>query len=765
MTTIIEVAKQYHDAGLWVIPVSSPLSSSAEAGKAPVFKGWQSERTPLEKITDKHNLGVVAGKVSGIICVDIDPRNGGDSWYAANEDDLGNCIIETTGSGGLHLYYRYPAEFETIPSLASGKLAPGVDFLADGGKQFVTWPSVHKSGGSYTFKNGLSLLDVEHEADPPPAWLLKLVFELKGESVQTEQKGTGGEFNHPADIARASEYAATYPPAVQGQGGDARTYHVCLKMRDYALDEAMALTVVEEHYSPRCSPPWSHSELRRKIANAYKYGKTLFGCNSIMTEFEQEKVEETPQPPQKPKKKPSHDDNDETGYTKNRPIQNAKFFLSRFSHLLLFNKEQGFYYDEARKHWILLDDLSLKGLILSDIAREAPDFYPFVNSNILREISLMTMSLLQGSLPEFTVDKWLDGREGNYVSVKNGIVNLDTGTLEPHSSKWFSFTTLPFDYDPNADAPLFQNFLSSVWSDSETIEALQLWVGYLLLGDMRQQKFALFIGESRSGKGTLATVISQLIGEDNCVACTLTQLAGEFGLSPLISKRAVFFHDAQKAQGSMGDLATERLISIVGNDPQSVNRKNREIMTIRLPLKITMVCNQIPSFINTRGALTNRMIVFPFNESFKGKEDFELGEKLKLELPGIFNWAMKGAQQIHNGVRLFQSKRSEESLTEITRLLEPIAGFLADATAFEQHEEKWEFSEEAEAFVSTDDLYRAYVIWCDEKGHNPKSATKFAMEVKSWLPPGVVYTQRRRDGYPKRGYLNLALRRPVPEFN
>ncbi len=51
---------------------------------------------------------VLTGKVSGLIVVDCDRRNGGMDWYEANKDNLGNCIKETTPNGGIHIYYKYP---------------------------------------------------------------------------------------------------------------------------------------------------------------------------------------------------------------------------------------------------------------------------------------------------------------------------------------------------------------------------------------------------------------------------------------------------------------------------------------------------------------------------------------------------------------------------------------------------------------------------------------------------------------------------------
>src|SRR5262249_39120555 len=71
-------------------------------------------------------------------------------------------------------------------------------------------------------------------------------------------------------IARAKAYVAKVPPAISGQHGHDRTYHVAaLLVRDFALPEADALPIMEE-FNKRCQPPWTPDELVRKLREADK---------------------------------------------------------------------------------------------------------------------------------------------------------------------------------------------------------------------------------------------------------------------------------------------------------------------------------------------------------------------------------------------------------------------------------------------------------------------------------------------------------------
>ncbi|MCK9365898.1 MAG: bifunctional DNA primase/polymerase [Metallibacterium scheffleri] len=85
------------------------------------------------------NVGV-AVEPSGLIVVDVDPRNGGrlDALPA-----LPPTLTAHTGGGGLHLFFRRPTPCPRLP----GKLAAGIDLKTDG--YILVAPSV--TAGAYRF--------------------------------------------------------------------------------------------------------------------------------------------------------------------------------------------------------------------------------------------------------------------------------------------------------------------------------------------------------------------------------------------------------------------------------------------------------------------------------------------------------------------------------------------------------------------------------------------------------------------------------------
>lgn len=99
------------------------------------------------------NLAIRTGP-PGPLVVDIDAGKGGVASWAALLKEHGLELHDTyqvrTGSGGLHLYYRWPASLQMGNSV--GRLAPGIDIRAIGG--YVIAPPSRNQSGKYEAVSG-----------------------------------------------------------------------------------------------------------------------------------------------------------------------------------------------------------------------------------------------------------------------------------------------------------------------------------------------------------------------------------------------------------------------------------------------------------------------------------------------------------------------------------------------------------------------------------------------------------------------------------
>ena len=112
------------------------------------------------------NIGIPTGVVSGLVVLDMDPRNGGDQSNKQLQIDIPDAFNDPLGvrcgSGVVHLYFKCP---NPIPSRAN--IRPGIDIKADGG--YVVAPnSRHVSGKRYLFSGLLP--------SPLPAALVDLIL-------------------------------------------------------------------------------------------------------------------------------------------------------------------------------------------------------------------------------------------------------------------------------------------------------------------------------------------------------------------------------------------------------------------------------------------------------------------------------------------------------------------------------------------------------------------------------------------------------------
>jgi putative DNA primase/helicase len=321
------------------------------------------------------------------------------------------------------------------------------------------------------------------------------------------------------------------------------------------------------------------------------------------------------------------------------------------------------------------------------------------------------------------------------VSCSNGLVHIPTRTLMPHSPRFYGHHAAPFPFNPNAPKPLhWLKFLRDLWGDDhESIDTLQEIFGYLAAGDTRQQKLFLIVGPRRGGKGTIARVLKGMLGAHNVAGPTLPSIATNFGLSPLIGKPVAIISDARLG-GSDTSTIAERLLSISGEDTLTIDRKFREPVTLQLPTRFLILSNELPRLADASGALASRFIILMTSQSFYGKEDTGLTSKLIAELPGIFNWALDGAERLVARDRFLQPAASQEAMRELEDLGSPIGAFVRDKCVIgPQHE------------VGVDDLYADWRAWCANNGRGVTSKQVFGRDLRAAFP-GIKVRQPRDEG-------------------
>jgi putative DNA primase/helicase len=301
---------------------------------------------------------------------------------------------------------------------------------------------------------------------------------------------------------------------------------------------------------------------------------------------------------------------------------------------------------------------------------------------------------------------------------------------------FFNVNGLDFDPVPNVAPPMeWLGFLHQLFEDDiQSQELLQEWFGYSLTPDTCQQKMLLMVGPRRSGKGTIARVLTQLVGQGNVCGPTTSSLAGPFGLQPLIGKSLAIVSDA-RFSGENISTVVERLLCISGEDAVTIDRKYLGSVTMKLFVRFMFLSNELPRLGDASGALAGRFLILRLTKSFYGQEDHGLTERLLAELPGILNWAIEGWRRLRERGHFVLPQSVEDAVQDLEDLASPVGAFVRERCIVEPGRR-----------VQLDDLYAAWKTWCTEDGRNIVSNRQSFGRDLAAAVPGIASRRNRSTG-------------------
>ncbi|MFB9950038.1 phage/plasmid primase, P4 family [Rhizobium puerariae] len=342
---------------------------------------------------------------------------------------------------------------------------------------------------------------------------------------------------------------------------------------------------------------------------------------------------------------------------------------------------------------------------------------------------------------------------GELLPVLNGLLHLPSGRLFSPSPAFFCLNASSVSFDPDAPEPKeWLRFLEMIWpNDRQSIDALQDIFGYLLSPDTSHQKIPLIVGPKRSGKGTIARILTALLGHASVTAPTLASLAMNFGLAPLIGKSVAIIGDARLSGKADQSAIAERLLSISGEDSITVDRKFQAAWTGRLGVRFVIMSNELPRLSAASGALASRFLVLTMTNSFYGKEDRGLGNRLIDELPGILNWAREGYLRLRKRGCFVPPDSAQEAVEELEALGSPIAAFVKACCTVAPGQR-----------ISAGDIFDAWRDWCEANGRREAgTAQSFGRDLRAAVS-GLRVTQPRVGGVQLRYYEGIALQDRSP---
>ncbi len=361
-----------------------------------------------------------------------------------------------------------------------------------------------------------------------------------------------------------------------------------------------------------------------------------------------------------------------------------------------------------------------------------------VTTNLVTNVLNATagMQIVPNSVEPMT---WLSDNgersQHNFVAMQNGIIDLDRLLADddecilPHSPNWFSTVCLPYNFDPTARCPQWEAFLEkSLENDTDRINILQEWAGYCLMPDTSQQKFLAMEGEGGNGKSVFMAGLQAIVGPRNCSNIGLECLAqNEYDASETYGKLVNICADV----GEIDKISEGNLKSFTSGDVMSFRRKFLGVLTVKPTARLVLAFNKRPRFHDPTDGVWRRMLLVPWliriseEDRVYGMDSIDWWNRSG-ELPGMFNWALRGLFRLRYQGKFTESKLVTEAVADYKDEANPAQVFL-----------KENFEANDTNCVESAAVYAFYVKWAEKNGYRLMNERTFGKEVKRVFPKSV----------------------------
>lgn len=341
------------------------------------------------------------------------------------------------------------------------------------------------------------------------------------------------------------------------------------------------------------------------------------------------------------------------------------------------------------------------------------------------------------------------------------------------NKKWPVIDYHDYPYLPNAKAPIFTKFLNQVLPNKTQRDILQMFLGLGLIqtseafdkttaGPRSTVELCLvLLGSGANGKSVLFNIICALYGKNHITSIDYDTITGEGdeGMRGRAAIRsAVFNWSSDSDAKKFGVKNTAMFKRIVSGEKYPYRLLGQDIQESQSCPYLIFSLNQLPNIAEgTRGFL-RRLQFVNFDVTIpRYKQDPDLAYKIiSNELPGVFQWVMRGAREIRRRHFLFPS--SELSLkTKVKSLLvtNPVYAWMITYSIRSEQNAPSEIG----TIIKSDVMYECFKSFLENNNQDVPSPNVFGRSMSNLN----FQRMRKSDGvyYVCYGCLEENLRQPI----
>ncbi|MBW4532579.1 MAG: hypothetical protein KME09_01450 [Pleurocapsa minor HA4230-MV1] len=381
-----------------------------------------------------------------------------------------------------------------------------------------------------------------------------------------------------------------------------------------------------------------------------------------------------------------------------------------------------------------------------------------------------TISMINGASAllkiKLAIRKW--NQSTGLLPLLNGVLDLETRKLLPHSPQNRLTWCLPYNYNILATCEPIQEWLLLMCNGDRDL--VQLMRGYLLgivTGRTDWQKYLELIGPGGTGKSTLTRLATALVGQENVHTTTLKKLEKEkFETASIAGKRLVLINDSERYAGEVG-----KLKNLTGQDSLPYEVKFKQSKGGFTPDALVIVStNEVIQSCDYTSGLARRRISIPMFNQIKGDRQKNLIEHKNGQMrgdflpyiPGLLNWVLAMDEtEATSIVKNYELSVPSLLAMKARTLVEtnPIADWLDNFVVYEAEArtnigvaKRDKDSNSPHWYLDTDRwLYPNYAEYCHNSGTRPVSLRRFVTLLsdlgKNQLGLDIIRERDRHGSY------------------